>query len=170
MFPRLTTFLLLSFVLSACAGTGANRLAGRQTKPESRVAIQSGGTHEAYWQTRDLAVGFEYTWQTSTFAVKGAVELSKMIAQFTTLDYLRLRIHFLDEDGVILSTHNVWNAGYRRSLHYHFVNFNFDKQYTPPSGTKIIGFSYSGEASDSGGDGLARRAGGRGDWSFWWQP
>ncbi len=132
MDKRLGIFLLLIPFLWSCAGAGVNRYTGRLTKTETRVAVQPGGPHEGYWQTRDLALDFEYQWETSSFAIEGKVELSKMIAHFTTIDQLRIRIHFIDSEGVILSTYNVWNAGYRESLHYHFVNFNFDKQYPPP--------------------------------------
>lgn len=170
MYTKIITLVLIAFLLGACAGSGVNRFSGRQTKPESRVPIENGGPHAAYWQTRDLTLNFDYQWEADAFDIKGSVQLSKMIAHFTTIDHLRIRIHFLDNEGVILATYNVWNAGNRVSLHYHFVNFNFDKQYAPPAGTQIIGFSYSGEASDTGGDGFARRAGGRGEWSFWWQP
>ncbi len=170
MYKRLITFCLFILFLWSCAGAGVHRFTGRQTKPESRVDIQPGGTREAFWQTRDLALNFEYEWEADAFAIVGRVELSKMIAHFTTIDQLRIRIHFLDSEGVIIATYNVWNAGRRESLHYHFVNFNFDKHYTLPPETEMIGFSYTGEASDTGGDSYARRGGGRGEWSFWWQP
>ena len=170
MTTKLVSLFLIAALLGACAGSGVNRFNGRQTKAESRVPIQNGGPHAAHWQTRDLTLKFEYQWEANAFAINGSVQLSKMIAHFTTIDHLRIRIHFLDNEGVILATHNVWNAGYRKSLHYHFVNFDFDRQYAPPARTQLIGFSYSGEASDTGGDGFARRAGGRGEWSFWWQP
>lgn len=156
--------------LWACASIGSNRLAGRLTKPESRVAVQPGGPHQAHWQTRDLMLNFEYQWEADRFDITGKVNLQKYLQHFTTLDHLRIRVHFLDTEGVILSTYNMWNAGHRNSMHYHFVNFNFSQQYAPPAGTDIIAFSYTGEASDAGGDGYARRAGGRGEWSFWWNP
>ncbi len=170
MHKRIASLLIFVLIFWACAGAGVNRFTGRQTKPESRVSVQPGGTRTASWQTRDLALNFQYQWEADAFAIEGRVELSKMIAHFTTIDQLRIRIHFLDNEGVIIATYNVWNAGRRESLHYHFVNFNFDKQYTLPPGTDMIGFSYTGEASDTGGDSYARRGGGRGEWSFWWQP
>jgi hypothetical protein len=170
MRTRSVLLLLLACGLWACAGAGAKRFAGQQTKPESRVAVQPGGPHQAHWQTGDLTLNFAYQWETDRFDITGTVDLSQKLQHFTTLDHLRIRVHFLDTEGVILSTHNVWNAGHRNSMHYHFINFNFNKQYPPPAGMELIGFSYSGEASDAGGDGLARRSGGRGDWSFWWTP
>ena len=170
MHSRWVWLLLLTYVLWACAGAGAKRFAGRQTKPESRVAVERGGPHQAQWQTGDLTVKFDYQWEADRFDIAGAVVLSPKLQHFTTLDSLRIRLHFADAEGVILATHNVYNAGYRNSMHYDFVNFNFAKQYPPPGGTEMIGFSYTGEASDTGGDGYARRAGGRGEWSFWWTP
>ncbi len=162
--------VLLACGLWACASSGVNRSVGVLTKPESRVDIQPGGPHAARWQTLDIALDFEYQWEQTQFDVRGTVELQKRIQAFTTLDHLRIRAHFLDAEGVILSTHLLWSAGNRASVHYGFVNFNFSRQYPPPAGTDMIAFSYSGEASDAGGDGFARRAGGRGEWSFWWLP
>ncbi len=170
MQPRLVWLFVLACVLWACAGAGTKRFAGRVTKPESRVAVEPGGPHQTQWQTRDLTLNFDYQWEADRFDIAGAVELSKKIQHFTILDFLRIRLHFLDADGVILATYGVWNAGRRNSMHYYFINFKFDKQYVPPAGTDMIGFSYAGEASDSGGDGLARKSGGRGDWAFWWTP
>lgn len=170
MQPRLSWLFVLAFVVWACANAGTKRFAGRVTKPESRVAVEPGGPHQTQWQTGDLALNFDYQWEADRFDIAGAVELSKKIQHFTILDFLRIRLHFLDAEGVILATYGVWNAGRRNSMHYYFINFKFDKQYAPPAGTEMIGFSYDGEASDSGGDGLARKSGGRGDWAFWWTP
>ena len=168
--PRLILIALLVCFLWGCADAGTQRFTGRQTKPASRVAVDSGGPHQAHWQTRDLTLNFEYQWEANSFDIAGTVDLASKIQNFTTIEHLRIRIHFLDAEGVILTTYNVWNAGNRESMHYHFVNFKFNKDYPPPPDTAMIGFSYTGEASDAGGDGLARRSGGRGDWSFWWQP
>ncbi len=161
---------ILACTLWACANAGVNRNVGNLTKVESRVDVQPGGPHEARWQTLDIALDFEYQWEQDQFDMQGTVELQKRIQAFTTLDHLRIRAHFLDAEGVILSTHFLWSAGHRGNIHYNFVNFNFNRQYQTPSGTEMIAFSYAGEASDAGGDGLARRSGGRGDWSFWWLP
>jgi hypothetical protein len=157
-------------VLWACASNGSTRSVGVRTKPESRVAVQSGGPYQARWQTLDIAIDFEYQREVDRFDITGNVELQKRIQHFTTLDHLRIRVHFLGAEGVILATYLLWSAGHHGNMHYHFVNFNFNKQYPPPAGTEMIAFSYTGEASDAGGDGLARRSGGRGDWSFWWTP
>jgi hypothetical protein len=170
MQPRLVWLFLLACLLWACVGAGTQRFEGRVTKPASRVAVEPGGPHQAQWQARDLTIRFAYQWEANRFDIGGTVELSKKIQHFTTLDSLRIQLHFLDAEGVVLATYGVWNAGRRNNMHYHFVNFKFDRHYLPPAGTDMIGFSYAGEASDSGGDGLARRSGGRGDWSFWWTP
>jgi hypothetical protein len=171
MHPRWIWIVLLAFVLGACANAGSQRFAGRKTKPASRVAVVPGGPHQAHWQTRDLTLTFDYQWEAGRFDIAGSVELSQKLQHFTILDNLRIRLHFLDAEGVILSTYNVWNSGNQENMHYHFVYWKYDKRYTPPDGTTMIGFSYTGEVSDAGGDGLARRSGGgRGEWSFWWQP
>lgn len=175
--------------LWACAGGGINHNVGRLTKPESRVAVESGGPHEAQWQTLDVAIIFDYQWKTlmatdrkagdtlpprwepDRFDMTGRIELQKRVKEFTVLDYLRVRVHFLDAEGVILSTHHLWSAGYRGNMHYGFVNFNFSKQYPIPAGAEMIAFSYTGQASDGGGRGYSRGGGGdRIDWDFWWRP
>ena len=171
--PKHTRWIWIFFLvcfLCACANAGSQRFVGRETKPATRVAIEPGGPHQTQWLAKDLTLDFDYQWEADRFDIAGSVELSKKLQHFTVLDTLRIRLHFLDAEGVILATYGVWNAGRRNSMHYYFINFNFDKQYSPPAGTDMIGFSYNGEASDSGGDGLARKSGGRGDWTFWWQP
>lgn len=168
--PRWIWLCVLALFLCACANAGSKRFAGIKTKPATRVSVQHGGPYQAQWHARDLTLDFDYQWETDRFDIAGTVELSKKLNHFTIIDSLRIRLHFLDAEGIVLSTYNVWNAGHQDNMHYHFVYWHYDKQYSPPAGTAMIGFSYTGEVSDSGGDGLARRSGGRGEWPFWWQP
>ncbi len=166
------TTLLVVCALWACANDIRTHSVGRLTKPESRVAVEAGGPHQAQWRTEDVAVIFDYHWEPDRFEVQGRVELQKRVANFPILDYLRVRIHFVDEEGVILATQHLWASQRRGNLHYNFVNFDFAKQYAPPPGTEMVAFSYTGAASDTGGDGFARSGGGggRSDWTFWWRP
>jgi hypothetical protein len=160
--------LSFAYTLLACAGGGATRNAGDPTRPESRVMLESGGTHQGHWQTLDIAINFEYQQAMDRFDMAGAVELQKRIINFPTLDYLRIRVHFLDAEGVILTTHQLWSAGSGANVFYGLVNFNFTRQYPLPPGAKMIAFSYRGRASDGGYSRM--RGGDRTAWDFWWTP
>jgi hypothetical protein len=160
--------LPIAYALLACAGGGAARNAGDLTRPESRVMLKPGGTHQDRWETLDIAINFEYQQEMNRFDMAGNIELQKRISSFPTLDYLRIRVHFLDTEGVILSTHQLWSAGRGANVFYGLVNFNFTRQYPLPAGTQMIAFSYRGRASDGG---YSRTTGGdRTDWDFWWTP
>ena len=107
---HLILIIPLLTIIWSCAQDITTQNVGRLTKPESRVDISAGGPYEARWQTLDIALNFEYQWEGERFDIRGNVELQKRIRGFTTLDHLRIRAHFLDVEGVILSTHYLWNA------------------------------------------------------------
>ncbi len=168
---RAIGLILLLCSLMACANGIKSHLVGRQTKPESRVPIESGGPHEARWQTGDLAVIFDYQWESDQFDMAGHIELQKKIANFPMLEFLRIRAHFVDAEGVIIQTEHLWSVGHRVDVFYGLANFNFSRQFSPPRGTEMIAFSYDGGASDASSEGgFQRSGGGSADWSFWWQP
>jgi hypothetical protein len=164
------TWILTVLVLTtACATDISTRNAGRPTKPDSRIALQPGGPHQERWQTNDIAIPFEYRRENDQFAMAGKVELQKRIANFPNIDFLRINIHFLDAEGIILSSHRLWSAG--RSNELFFVNFDFSRQYPLPVGAANLTFSYTGEVADGGGGFSTRSRGGdRTSWRFWWTP
>ncbi|MGD8241234.1 MAG: hypothetical protein PVF59_00310 [Desulfobacterales bacterium] len=169
---------LLLCGLWACAATdrGIYRNVGRTTKPHSRITLNTAGDHQERWQTNDIAIDFSYQREADLFAMtgmaiqmSGKVELQQRLYNFPVISYLRIWMHFLDEEGLILSTHRLWTAS--RHTDTRLIRFNFRRQYPLPPNATMLTFSYTGEMTDGGGRrGPGGRTGDRVDWSFWWTP
>lgn len=167
--------LLVGLVMNlffACA-TGNPLSPGAWVAEKDRITLQDGGPHQGSWQTRDLTINYEYGEAAKKLDVTGTIILADYIPKgYSTLDYLRIYIHLLAPDGVVLETRNIKYFGYFRQLDF-LEKMTFKSQLDLPQDTAAIAFSYSGRASQGGGAGniIGDNSGsGQIAWDFWKIP
>lgn len=163
------TAILASLVLVlACAGGGMS-YTGRLAKPESRVPLRSGDAHQLKWQTEDIIVDATYALGSGRLDLAGLVQLQSRLAHYPVVEYLRVSVHALDGDGLILASYPLWSAGANNEPF--FVNWSFQQSYAVPETTQALTFSYRGRVRDGGGRGPIRgRDDGGISWDFWHTP
>jgi len=164
---------LLIHLFFACA-LKTSLSPGAWVEENDRITLQDGGPHKGSWQTRDLSIDYEYREAAKNLEVTGEIKLADYIPKgFSTLDYLRIHIHFLSSNGVVLETKSVKFVGYMRYLDY-LGKMSFNSQSDLPEGTIAFAFSYSGRASQGGGGGgsfVGENSGsGQIAWDFWKVP
>jgi hypothetical protein len=162
---------LLINLFFACAGV--NPLSpGAWVEENDRIAVQDGGPHKGIWQTRDLTIDYEYREAARNIQVDGTLKLADYIPKgFSTLDYLRIYIHFLTSNGIVLETKSIKYFGYFRYLDY-LGKMSFNSQFDLPENAVAFAFSYSGRASQGGGGPAGENATNSGQiaWDFWKVP
>ena len=160
---------ILLFVLAGCAGGGMASYTGHLAKPESIVMVSEGGPHELRWQTSDLMIDTLYVLEKGELDLAGTVNLQSKLRHYPIVAYLRISIHALDADGVILGTYSLWAAG-QNAAHF-FINWAFQRRFPVPATTRAVTFSYRGRMQDGGGWGPVRGRDGNGvSWDFWHTP
>jgi hypothetical protein len=170
-FKILLVGLLLNLFF-ACAGV--NPLSpGAWVEENNRIAIKDGGPYKGSWQTRDLTVNYEYREAAKNLEVSGTIKLADYIPMgFSTLDYLRIYIHFLTSDGIVLETKNLQYFGYFRYIDY-IEKMSFKSRFDLPENTAAFAFSYDGRASQGGGGPIGYNSdngSGQISWDFWKVP
>jgi hypothetical protein len=162
---------LLLILFFACA-TGTSMSPGAWVAADDRIAVEDGGPYKGSWQTRDLTIEYEYQKAAKNLQVSGAIKLADYIPKgFSTLDYLRIYIHFLTSNGIVLETKNLQYFGYLRYLDY-LGKMSFSSQFELPQDAVAFAFSYNGRASQGGGSPMGFNGGGSGQiaWDFWKVP
>jgi hypothetical protein len=169
--PRLLVLFVLITICIACAGS--NPLSpGAWVAEENRIPLMDGGPHKGTWKTRDLSIHYEYQEAAPSLQVKGVIELANYIPMgFSTLDYLHLYIHFLENNGTVLATQRIKAFGFRQDLRL-LEKMTFSGSFDLTQDPIAIAFSYSGKASSGGGGPTPRGLGNGGstDWEFWKVP
>jgi len=115
------------------------------------------------WQAKDIAIHYAATSADDTLQISGTVERLNTIKNFPTINYLRVAVHFITDDGTIVDSKQLWSAG--TNANDRFVRWTFAKQYSLPAGASAIGFSYRGAVSQGGGE-----SGGQDGWEVWQRP
>jgi len=171
-FDRYTTlsFLFCLTWFTVVTGCGTPSYTGRLAKPESMVKLSSGDARELQWQTDDLMINAVYALESNQLDIAGLVQLQSKLTHYPIVEYLRISIHALDGDGIILSSYPLWAAGHNAEPF--FVNWAFQRSYPVPEGTRSVTFSYRGRMRDGGGWGPGgnRDDGGGISWDFWHTP
>lgn len=168
-FRVLLAGLIMNLFFGCAAGTSMSP--GAWVEEKDRIAVQDGGAHKGSWQTRDLTIDYEHRQAAKNLEVNGTIKLADYIPKgFSTLDYLRLYIHFLASDGVVLETQSIKYFGYLRYLDY-LGKMTFNGRYDLPEDTVAFAFSYSGRVSQGGGSPVSDNSGsGQIAWDFWKVP
>jgi hypothetical protein len=156
----------------ACA-TGTSLSPGAWVDEKDRIALQDGGPHNGNWQTRDLTIDYDYREAAKMLDITGTIKLANYIPMgYSTLDYLRIYILFLNSSGVVLEVKNLQYFGYFRYIEY-LEKMTFNSQFNLPENTVAFAFSYSGRASQGGGSPMGNNSGngsGQIAWDFWKVP
>jgi hypothetical protein len=161
-------FLFSLMGIVACA-SGNLSYNGRFARPESIVSLIRGDAHELQWQTNDIIITGTYILEGDQLNLAGQVKLQSRLANFSTVDFLRVSAYAVDGDGLILATYPLWSANPGNEPF--FVRWTFQRQYTVPEATRAVAFSYQGRMSDGGGMAPIRGMDDGGtSWDFWHTP
>lgn len=155
-------------LVMGCAGGSWMTFTGQKAQPENRIPLERSGPHAEVWKTRDLQVPFTYRWDDQGLEIAGEVVRLGPIVNFPVIHQLDLRAHFLDAEGVILATRNLWNPG--AFTNEDMVRWTFQHQWPVPEGTSAVGFSYNGVAGGGAGRSANDDIGGAVTWEFWYGP
>lgn len=168
--------LLLIISLSACTERFRKSFNGRVAKPDGRAALETGGPYDLYWETNDIIISGTYERKGESLDLIGRVKLQSRLDSLPNVAHMWVRVHFLDAEGVIVSTHRLWTAlgdggmGGKDFL----INWDFNRRFTTPASTRAMTFSYDGTMRDSsstdGGGGGVGRTGGSVGIDFWRTP
>ncbi len=163
--------LLIIISLSACTEKWRKSWNGRVAKPDGRVALEAGGPYELYWETNDIIISGAYQREGNGLDLNGRIQLQSRLSSLPNIDHMWVRVHFLNDEGVIVDTHRLWTAtgyGGLGGIDY-FVKWDFNHRFTMPTPTHGMTFSYDGTMRDSSGtDGI--QAGGSVGIDFWRTP
>ena len=154
--------VLLWVAVMGCAGLNAP-YEGTPARPENRFMLATIDGKSSLWQAKDIAIHYVAASKGDTVHISGTVERLNTIKNFPTINYLRVAVHFIADDGTIVDSKQLWSAG--TNADDTFVRWTFDKQYPLPAGASAIGFSYRGAVSEGGGE-----SGGQGGWEVWQRP
>ena len=154
--------VLLWVAVMGCAGLNAP-YEGTPARPENRFMLAAIDGKSSLWQAKDIAIHYVAASKGDTVHISGTVERLNTIKNFPTINYLRVAVHFIADDGTIVDSKQLWSAG--TNADDTFVRWTFDKQYPLPAGASAIGFSYRGAVSEGGGE-----SGGQDGWEVWQRP
>ena len=156
------SLVLLWVAVMGCAGLKAP-YEGATARPENRFMLAAIDGKSSLWQAKDIAVHYVASIADDTVLISGTVERLNTIKNFPTINYLRVAVHFIADDGIILDSKQLWSAG--TNANDRFVRWTFSKQYPLPPAASAIGFSYRGTVSQGGGE-----SGGQDGWQVWQRP
>jgi hypothetical protein len=163
-------FIGLVFITTSasCAGRFLS-WQGAGVKEKLRVSLTHGGPHLGAWETRDVRIDYEYLNQDNRLTISGHVMLNDYLTTgFTVLDYLRIHLFFLDNDGKVVEAAALKNIAYRRWMITNRMQFRHLAQL--PEGAVSFAFGYTGRVRDGGRDRDSDGIGGGTDWEFWEVP
>jgi len=157
----LILFLLAGFLSGCMGGLG---LKNHTVKQENQIDLIKGSRNiQGIWEAEDLSLSYICSFKTNGLQINGKITLSTKLTHFTTMDHLRVWIHFVDSDGRIIGKRLVYTAAHRKWIDR--LNLDVNRWMTVPQGSVALAFSYSGEVSDG--------LGGNGDrisWDFFKRP
>lgn len=135
---------------------------GHNVKAGNRIPLEmTAGTAGSVWKTGDLSIRYDYMIKGDRMQIAGETTLADKLTHFSILDYLYIKVQFLDREGMALGSGTLYTSSFRSSIP--MVRLTFSHSFMLPSGTASISFSYSGKVSDgSGEDGI--------EWDFWAVP
>lgn len=161
---------LMVFIVftASCQTTSLLSYDGGQARPENRLSLETGGPHLGNWETRDVILDYEYEKASEQLMIRGRVDLQSGNKKFPSIKRMWVKIHFLDQDGFILGTRQLWSSGFWVPMY--LVNWNFDRAWTLPPETAMVAFSYDGTVGEQGPGHNSDGEGGGVDWDFWRGP
>ena len=157
-------FILFLLITGLIACSGVNPLSsGAWVEEKNRIPLLQDGQQEGSWQTRDLSIQYEVRQEFNTLHISGVVDFGGPVnTSFSTLEYLRIYIHALKDNGIVLKTKPVKTFGYRRHL-FLLGTMSFKGQFDTSGEADIVAVAFSY-------DGTVMEGGGRTTWDFWKVP
>lgn len=150
------------FLLVGCAGVFQG-YEGTPARPDNRLALAAMSDKAAVWQAKDLAIHYTAKVASGELRISGSVERMNTIKHFTGINYLRINIHFLTNEGIIIASKLLWSSG--TGVDATIIPWTFDQQFPLPPGAEAIGFSYRGAFSEGTGE-----SSGQIGWEVWQGP
>jgi hypothetical protein len=99
-------FVLLAILLAAfqfsCVSSGQMEVA-----PENRIPLIKDTPHEGSWESSDVTLKYQYVEQADV------IQLSVTGKAKRGFDQLTVSVLFLDAQGKVLETKNIYNSGFR---------------------------------------------------------
>lgn len=139
--------MLLCAAVIGCAGLKTT-YEGTPARPGNRQPLATTDGGPAVWQAKDMALYYQTIVNNEVLEIKGTVERLNTIKHFSVVNYFRVSMHFLNSEGIILSSHLLWTAGNR--VEQKLVRWTFEKEFPLPVGATAVGFSYRGGFADDG--------------------
>lgn len=150
---RWGTALLLCAMTIGCAGVNSG-YKGTSARTDNRFPLVTMDGTPATWQTKDIALHYNAGVSNDAIGINGTVERLGTIKHYSIVSNFRVRMHFLNAEGIILESHMLWGASTGRETK--FVRWTFDKNFPLPVGATAIAFSYRGTLFDGQGVGDGR--------------
>jgi len=145
-------------IMATASGCGTLfSYSGAIAKSEGRILLEPPSPQSGTWQSRDLAVDYQYAKTGDTVELSGRVRLGGPLRHWHTFDQFYVRVHFLDSTGRIIYSPRVMSAAYRRWIY--LWDDTFDRSFQVPEGTTAMIFSYSATVRSKDAD-----------WSSWSDP
>jgi len=152
--------VLLGTLLIGCQGAMLSPTGGRV--PLAQAIPVSQGQHSGGWETRDLAVDYQYILDGNNLRIAGVTHFADyMRINFRQIERFHMGMLFLDNQGKVIGSTPI-TTGYpymdpERPL-------EFAETINLPSGTDAVVFRYTGEAVsfDSADGGISQ--------PFWYYP
>ena len=115
---------------SSCVGTDIMTVA-----PERRIQLLKDTTQEGNWESFDVALKYQYVEKNDT------IQLSVTGKAKQSYDQLAVFVTFVDAQGKILQTKNIFNSGYRAERSYgKSRKGTIEKTLELPPGTTAFAF------------------------------
>jgi len=154
--------LLPCLVLVGCAGVFQG-YEGTPARPENRRPLAAMSGKATVWQAKDLAIHYTAKVASGELLISGSVERMNTIKHFSGINYLRINIHFLTSEGIIIASKRLWSSG--TGVDATIIPWTFDQQFPLPPGADAVGFSYRGAFSEGTGE-----SNGQVGWEVWQGP
>lgn len=100
---------------------------------ERHIPLARGGTHSGDWQSMDADMIYHYTTKDQA---PGKIRVSGSVSPRFRVAQLRISIQFLDADGRVLASEQVYSSGYRRGS----VGGEFKRVLDIPEGALALAF------------------------------
>jgi hypothetical protein len=122
---------------------------GTPARPDNRFPLAASEGEPAEWKAKDMALYYEMAPEDGVLDIHGTVKRLGTIGKYPVISYFRVSIHFIDADGIIVGSHQLWSAG--NQVDQRYVRWTFEKRFPQPPGATAIGFSYQGGFNENGG-------------------
>lgn len=123
-------WILAGAILAMVACSGG----GQVIPADRRIPFMESGTHSGQWESMEASVAYRYSMDSQA---AGKLRVSGSVTARYRLAQLKVLMQFLDAEGRVLSSKQVYSSGYRRQN----VGGEFKRTLDLPEGTAGLAFS-----------------------------